>query len=269
MPDTGKGCLNPGSGDYSKPGPYKVAQEVVDLGMNIVSGETTGKFTIFYPQPFEANCPHPIAVWGNGTGVNGDSLDAYSFYHTQAASWGIVDMAAHDPNTGSGAYHKAGIAYLLKENADPMSKYYQKLSTKVGVSGHSQGGLGAALGASDPNVKAFIAIGAAGQAIPKYGFLCLSGTMDIAPTACKAAVAAATGPAIATIWDGGDHVTTETLAGFVTGNAGTLQMMRLYAAFYRCWLADDQNACALFNGAPSNCGMCKDKGWAEIDAKNL
>jgi hypothetical protein len=242
---------------------------VVDLGTGIDSQETTGKFTIFYPQPFEANCPHPIAAWGNGTGVNGDSLDAYSFFHQSAASWGIVDMAAHDPNTGSGSYHKAAIAYLLKANADPSSKYYQKLSTWVGVSGHSQGGFGAAQAASDPNVKALITVGASGRAIPQYGFLCLTGTQDIAPDACRQSIQSATGPALAAIWDGGDHVTTETLAGYVQGNAGTIQMMRLYTAFYRCYLAADDAACKMFTGAPSSCGICKDTGWAEIDAKNL
>ena len=54
------------------------------------------------------------------------------------------------------------------------------------------------------------------------------------------------------------------------GQPGTFQMMRLYAAWFRCFLADDQVACKLFEGgAPANCGICKDPGWHVLSSKNL
>src|SRR5262245_37271959 len=59
----GKLCLQPGNGNYSSPGPYKVATMDIDLGM-IQDGQHTGKYTIYYPSPLEASCPHPIVAWG-------------------------------------------------------------------------------------------------------------------------------------------------------------------------------------------------------------
>lgn len=266
VPGNGTTCLKP-AGDFSKAGPYQVTKEVVDLGTGIDSNQATGQFTIFYPQPFEANCPHPIVAWGNGTGVTGP--DVYAFFNNNAASWGVVVIAAHDSNTGSGNYHRKGLDYLLAQNADSSSKFYGKLGTKAGVSGHSQGGFGAARAATYPNVKALVPVGASGTASANLGFLCLTGTADIAPDACRSSVQAAAGPALAAIWEGGDHVTTETLAGYISGNAGTIQMMRLYAAWFRCFLADDGTACAMFKGAPASCGICQDQGWNELVAKNL
>lgn len=261
----GVGCLAAGSGDFSDDGPYRVATEVVDLGDGIASNQATGDFTIFYPQPFETDCPHPIVAWGNGTGVTGPGV--YEFFNHNAASWGVVVIAAHDSNTGSGGYHRRGIDYLLARNEDPSSPFFGKLSPRAGVSGHSQGGFGAAQAASHPNVQALVPIGASGRALETTAFLCLTGTEDIAPDACRSAVDAAPGPAMAAIWDGGDHVRTETIAGFLAGDPGTIQMMRLYAAWFRCFLANDATACGLFEG--EDCSVCSDDGWAEVVTRNL
>jgi len=231
--------------------------------------QATGEFTIYYPEPFEANCPHPIVAWGNGTTAVGP--DIYGFFNDNAASWGVVVIGAHDSNTGSGNYHKRGLDYLLAQNAKQGSKYYQKLSPRAGVSGHSQGGAGALRAINYPNVQAFVPVGMTGAPLRTTAFLCLTGTMDIAivPTGCKSATQAATGPAFTAIWEGGDHITTETLLGYIQGNKGTIQMMRLYAAWFRCFLADDSVACKMFEGGQGNCGICKDQGWAELVMKNL
>ena len=139
------------------------------------------------------------------------------------------------------------------------------------MSGHSQGGAGALRAITHPNVKAFVPVGMSGRPLPTTAFLCLTGTADIAsvPPGCKSATEAATGPAFTAIWQGGDHVTTETLAGYIAGNPGTIQMMRLYAAWFRCFLGDDGVACKMFEGGRGNCGICKDQGWAELVMKNL
>src|SRR5258708_17710226 len=118
----GNTCLKPGSGDYSKPGQYQVATKAVDLGSTGElpdAGPTT--YTIFYPQPFETSCKHPIVAWGNGTGVTGSSV--YAFFNNNAASWGIVVIASDNSNTGSGYYHKAGIDYLLTQTQDSSSLF--------------------------------------------------------------------------------------------------------------------------------------------------
>jgi hypothetical protein len=270
-PHMGNTCLKAGSGDYSKAGPYTVSTLEVDLaslGELPDAGPTTYK--IFYPQPFETNCLHPIVAWGNGTAVTGSAV--YAFYNNNAASWGVVVAASDNPDTGSGLYHKAGIDYLLKQNEDSTSPFYHKLSTRAGVSGHSQGGLGATVGANliGANCEAEVCVAGGGLAPKTTAFICLTGSKDLAEASCTAGYQEAPGQAFLADWDGGDHVTTETLAGYITGNPGSIQMMRLYAAWFRCFLADDQVACKLFEGgAPKNCGMCKDPGWHVLASKGL
>ena len=260
-------CLQPGNGNYSAPGPYKVAKKKIDLGM-IEPSQATGEFTIYYPDPLEAQCPHPIVAWGNGTGVT-DSDFTYDFLNSNAASWGMVVAASAETNSGSGNFHKAGIDYLLKENADPNSMFYNKLSTRAGVSGHSQGGFGANQGAAHPNVEAAVVEGATFVSSAKVAGLTLTGTNDIGEGAADT-VTSAGGPMFVAVWEGGDHVSTETVLGFITGDKGSVQFQRLYSAWFRCFLADDGAACALFEGgAPDNCGICKDTGWAKLASANM
>ncbi len=271
-PHMGNTCLKPGSGDYEKAGPYQVMTKAnVDLGAteNLPdAGPTT--YTIFYPQPFETSCPHPVVAWGNGTGVTGSSV--YAFFNNNAASWGIVVIASDNSNVGSGYYHKAAVDYMAKQNADPSSIFYQKLSTRVGTSGHSQGGIGATQGANliGSSCEAEVCVAGGGIPAKTNAFICLTGSADLAEQSCTAAYHAATGSAFLADWDGGDHVNTETLSGYIAMQPGTFQMMRLYAAWFRCFLADDQVACKLFEGgAPANCGICKDPGWHVLSSKNL
>jgi len=177
-------------------------------------------------------------------------------------------IAAHNDNVGSGAFHKAGLDYMYAENKAESSEFFGKLSPRAGTSGHSQGGGGANAAASHPNVQAIGNVqGAFGVAPPGKAFLCLTGTEDIATASCKTSVNGTSSPALYANWQGGTHTGTATLLGFVTGEAGTKQYMRLYTAWFRCFLADDSKACALFAGGAS-CPVCKEQGWAEIFAKN-
>ena len=286
----GETCLKAGAPDFSTKGPYTVTKTSVDLastGELPDAGPTT--YAIFTPSPLDANCPAPVVAWGNGTGVTGSStttpagactgmstLDClsgtYDFFNVYAASYGIVVIASDNSNVGSGRYHKAAIDYMMKQNADPSSPYYKKLSTRVGVSGHSQGGIGATIGATliGANCEAEVCVAGGGTVEKQNAFLCLTGTQDQAEGACKSTFSGAPGVAFLADWDGGDHVTTETLGGYTAGQEGTHQFMHLYAAWFRCFLADDQTACKLFKGGtPSGCGICKTPGWAILQSKNL
>lgn len=264
----GKTCLKAGSGQFGEPGPYQVGMLDVDLGM-VQSNQTTGKFTIFYPNPLEGECAHPIVAWGNGTGVNDSTT--YAFFNQNAASWGMVVIASQDPNTGSGAFHKAGLDYMLKQNEDPMSMFYKKLSTRAGTSGHSQGAFGSVAGAAHPNVSVNVGVGGSASGAAQHASLCLTGTEDIAADTCPAAVDNAQGPFFTASWNKGDHFTTQTLAGYITRDAGSLATQRLYSAWFRCFLADDSVACNLFKGpTPSDCGLCKEgMDWAVLKSKNV
>lgn len=265
-PHEGSTCLQAGSGKYTEKGPYQVAMMDVDLG-TIESSQHTGKFTIFYPSPLETSCLHPIVAWGNGTTVMGSSV--YAFFNSNAASWGMVVIASQEDNTGSGAFHKAGLDYLLKQNGDPASPFYKKLSTRAGVAGHSQGGFGATQGSQHPNVEALVSIAGGGVPKAKVATMCLTGTKDMVEAPCTQEFMAASGPAFLGDWEGGDHTNTETIGGYLQKDPGSLQMQRLYAAWFRCFLADDQTACAMFKGAPDSCSICKDMGWAKLQARNM
>lgn len=263
-PPMGETCLMPGNGEYTEEGPYQVGMMDVDLGM-IEDGQHSGMFTIFYPMPLEASCLHPIVVWGNGTTVKGSGT--YAFFNINAASWGMVVAASHEDNTGSGNHHKAGIDYLLAQNEDASSMFYHKLSTRVGVSGHSQGGFGASRAFSHPNVETAVIVGATARASDKVSVIILTGTEDIA---AGATTSGAAGPMFVASWEGGDHVGTETIAGYLGRDPGTLQMQRFYAAWFRCFLADDSTACDMFyGGAPDGCGVCSDTGWATLMSANM
>jgi len=262
-PRMGETCLQAGNGMYTERRPYEVGMMDVDLGM-IEDTQNSGMFTIFYPMPLEESCPHPIVAWGNGTTVRGSAT--YAFFNTNAASWGMVVAASHEDNTGSGNFHKKGIDYLLAQNADPSSMFYQKLSTRVGVSGHSQGGFGASRAFSHPNVESAVIVGATARSTDKISVIILTGTEDIA----SGATPGGAGPSFVASWEGGDHVGTQTIAGYLARDPGTLQMQRLYAAWFRCFLADDSTACDMFyGGTPSGCGICSDMGWATLASANM
>jgi hypothetical protein len=140
------------------------------------------------------------------------------------------------------------------------SEFFGKVSENAGVSGHSQGGAGGDRGSTHKNVKANVNVQGSFGSPPMSpaAFLCLTGTDDISPTGCPMAVKAAKVPAMSASYDGADHVSTTLFNG-----TGMDQYKRLYAAWFRCFLADDANACSLFKGG-MNCPVCKDPGWAEI-----
>ncbi|HKP59472.1 MAG TPA: hypothetical protein VJV78_22270 [Polyangiales bacterium] len=277
LPQQRQTCLNPGSGSYGEPGPYQVTTEEVDLG-RIDPAQQTGKFTIYAPSPLEDHCPHPIVAWGNGTAVS-DADAVYGFLNRNAASWGIVVIASNDGNVGSGKFHEAALSYLLKANLDPKHEFYDKLSTRAGLSGHDTGGFGASVAASHPNVKAIVTEGANIKPNSAVPVLILTGTEDLFSNAMSQ-LASATAPIFVATWEGGTRTGTATMTGYSgqdssTGNAaasqrGSLQFQRLYAAWFRCFLADDDVACALFSGGtPTSCGICRDPGWSSLASKNF
>jgi hypothetical protein len=248
-------CLQ-GSGDFTDKGPYAVQTKQVTIGAK-------GQYTIFYPNPLESNCPHPIVAWGNGTTITGGT--AYAHFNEHMASWGIVAIASHNSSVGDGSFHTAAIDYLLAQNNDSSSEFFGKLSTRAGVSGHSQGGAGADAASTHPNVEANGNVQGSFGTPPggDVAFLCLTGTADINTTGCPSAVSAATTPAMCAKYDGMDHIST-----IINPSApGSIQYARLLSAWFRCFLADDTDACAMFKGG-ADCPVCKEPGWAEIFTNN-
>lgn len=249
-------CLR-GEGDFEGSGPYAVQTRTVTL-------PSFGDYTLYYPDPLDEDCLHPLVAWGNGFSVSGGT--AYARFNEAAASWGIVVIVSHysDISINEGNHHRAGIDYLLEQNEEPSSEFFGRLSGRAGVAGHSMGGAGSERAAPHPNVEAIVNMqGTMGDRVPEKPFLCLTGTDDNgAMDGCRLAVDAMTAPAMYANWEGADHIST-TLAG----GTGSDQYARLYSAWMRCFLADDDAACALFRGGES-CPICQEPGWAEIYAHN-
>ena len=96
--------------------------------------------------------------------------------------------------------------------------------------------------------------------------LCLTATTDTAREPTYKAYEASLGPAFIAEWgDGANHLTP--LFSGLDSPAGA-QYLRLYAAWFRCFLADDEAGCALFRG-DSECPVCADDGWVAIEGKRI
>ncbi len=98
------------------------------------------KFEAFYPADLETEAnTYPVVVFANGTGVFASKYKAL-FRHL--ASWGFIVLGNEDPSTCTGASAEATLTWLLEQNSDPDSVFYQKVDTEhIGISGHSQGGV--------------------------------------------------------------------------------------------------------------------------------
>lgn len=98
------------------------------------------KFEAYYPAGLEQGAgPYPVVVFANGTGVAASKFKAL-FRHL--ASWGFIVLGNEDPSTCTGASADAVLAWLLERNGDPDSVFYQKVDAeRIGISGHSQGGV--------------------------------------------------------------------------------------------------------------------------------
>lgn len=117
--------------DYEKGGPFKTKQ--------ITGGAHDGDIIIM-PENLttDPNKIHGVIIWGPGGGTK---PDAYGQVTGQLASYGFVVYGTWQSG-GNGDEMTAAIDWLEKQDKDPNSVFYQKLKLdKVGVSGHSMGGL--------------------------------------------------------------------------------------------------------------------------------
>lgn len=246
------GCLAPGSGDYTEEGPY---------GFEVMPGPIG--YTVYYPAQWEPGCEHPFAAWGNGTGVVGSLV--YAHLNSHVASWGIVVIASWDPLTALGLDHREGINWLLEQNENPESPFFGRLSQRAGVAGHSQGGIGASAAASHPNVVAEVNVQGGGGPNGRAALL-ITGTLDFMNPSIQLSWLLSTGPTFLASLNGADHIIVPSILG--AGTELGIQVKRLYAAWFRCFLADDGEACALFTGGDA-CGICDDPHFFNTRSKNL
>lgn len=87
---------------------------------------------------------HPILTWGNGTNATCEATEQNGNLFSHLASWGYVVVCAKSGWTGSGAEILAAAQWLVDEDDNQASVFFDKLDTaKVGTMGASQGASGA------------------------------------------------------------------------------------------------------------------------------
>ena len=127
----------------------------------------SAEHTIFVPQdlkPFSAKNPLPVLVWGNGACTN--SPWEHMNFLNEIASHGFIVLATgvipmdEQPYRGPMSRTEQqiqSIDWIIAQNSDPKSPYYQKIDTKhICVSGMSCGGLQTLFNCADPRISALM-----------------------------------------------------------------------------------------------------------------
>lgn len=114
--------------------------------------ENYEKYEVYYPADLEtADETYPLIVVNNGTGVKGSKAKAM-FEHF--ASWGFIVIGNEEEYSWNGFSAEMSLKYLLKENENKNSIFYQKIDMdNIGTMGHSQGGVGAVNTVTDTKHK--------------------------------------------------------------------------------------------------------------------
>ena len=102
------------------------------------------KFEIYYPKDIKSMDKLPVVVFVNGTGIKGSK---YPALQKHLASWGFITIATEEEYAWNGFSAEMSVRYLEflnqyqedgKENV-----FYGKIDMdKIGITGHSQGGIG-------------------------------------------------------------------------------------------------------------------------------
>lgn len=223
-----------------------------------------GTCTIFRPSTLgQGGVTHPVILWGNGTGA---SPSSYSELLTHLASHGFIVAAANTSNAGNGSQMLACLDLVTSQNSSSTSALFNRVDlTRVGASGHSQGGAGTLMAGRDARVKATAPLQPYIRFIPGGGtFLTSSIGQQRGPmflVSGSADTIAVPNTHQRPVFNGTNvPVTWGTLAGathFETpGDAGGFRGP--VTAWFRAKLMDDASAARVF---PTTCTLCTTPGW--------
>nr|AWI67006.1 Carboxyl esterase family 7 [Anaeromyces contortus] len=113
---------------------------------------------MWFPESmYKSNKRLPVLVWANGT-VCPPVL--YYEFLSEVAAAGYIVVANTELFAGDGKEQKASIDFIISEDFNPESVFYGKVDeTRIGVMGHSQGGLSSVNCANDDErVKCVLSI---------------------------------------------------------------------------------------------------------------
>ncbi len=122
---------------YAGLGIYEVSNEVVKP-----EDKTIGNIRIWYPSEMKnSQDNYPMVVVVNGS--NTAALN-YEAYFERLASWGFIVVGNDDRQSGTGISTSRTLDYMLEQNQNSNSLFYEKIDTQnIGIAGYSQGGAGA------------------------------------------------------------------------------------------------------------------------------
>lgn len=118
---------------YLKNGKYETSKKTEKAEKPI------NKYTIYYPSEMESNDKeYPMVLVVNGTGFKATK---YEPALKQLASWGFIVVGTQDKGTGTGETTIKTLNYMLSENENKDSIFYNKIDDdNIGITGFSQGG---------------------------------------------------------------------------------------------------------------------------------
>jgi len=121
---------------YTALGEYEIGYAEYD-----VDG-VCGKIGVSYPKMLKNSAEkYPLVIMANGTGIRASQ---YKEVFTHLASWGFIVAGNEDENCRTGESSSDTLDYVLALNVDQESIFYGKIDTdNIGITGHSQGGVGA------------------------------------------------------------------------------------------------------------------------------
>lgn len=125
---------------YMSCGPYEVShyEEAALQGF--------GKYIIYYPSEMEhENEKYPVVVFANGSGCK---VSKYPALLKHLASWGFIAIGTEEENDWNGFASEMCVRHLIRLNETEIinetnNVFYGKVDlNNVGITGHSQGGVG-------------------------------------------------------------------------------------------------------------------------------
>lgn len=246
--------------DPAAPGPFTVVTET-EVGPLAGEGEDGEPvpFTLFRPETLgeDGRC-HPIITWGNGTG---STPALYGVLLRHLASHGFLVIGSDSPNVARGEPPPmvVGAEWLIEQNGDAASPFYQKVDTRnVGATGHSQGGMATSAAGNDPVVTTIAPLCGAGRPNNLSGpafFMC--GGLDdvVSCDGIETAFHSAEVPAVFANFLMGDHANWLSFGGSMS----VKPVEAAVTAWMRVHLMGDTALRAWFYG--DTCGLCEDDSW--------
>ncbi len=225
----------------------------------IISG-----YIVIYPKDLTtSNQKWPVIVWANGTacapGLYWNALCAL-------ASKGYVVVASSETMSASGDSQIQQVDYILSENSNSDSIFYNKIDTnKIGAAGHSQGGRSTVNAAKkDSRIKASVSIAGSNTSSERTGnttpTLFLTGTLDLVVLSSmwvKPTYNKAEGPAAYASLVGGIH--TSVITNYE-------RIIYYTAKWMDAYLKDDQNAKRIFMSGGE---LYQDSSWRDVTSKGI